>query len=118
MDDQQFAHEVKNNSKSNTVRYITAMAVGELGYRTDIEHGGGLRDDRRPGDVLVYNWGGGKHLLIDVAVINPRSVSHTSTLIKEGVAGAATEYESVKRNTYSDIDPSKYEFIPFVVESS
>ena len=104
--------------RHNTVRDIIAKAVRELGYRTDIEHGGGLGDDRRPGDVIVYNWSGGKHLLIDVAVINPLSVSHTNTLIKDGVGGAATEYESIKRTTYSDIDPSKYEFIPFVIESS
>ena len=96
---------------------MIAKAVRDIGYRTDIEHGGGLGDNRRPGDVIVYNWSGEKHLLIDVAIINPLCISHTGTLIKEGVGAPATEYENIKRNAYSDIDSSRYEFIPFIIES-
>jgi len=57
--------------RHNTARDLIAKAVRDLGYRTDIEHGGGLGDQRRPGDVIVYNWREGKHLLIDVAVTYP-----------------------------------------------
>ena len=35
------------------------------------EHHGGLTDGRRPGDVMLRSWNGGKHLLVDVAVIDP-----------------------------------------------
>ena len=69
------------------MRDLVAKAVRDLGYRTDIEHGGGLGDQRRPGDVIVYNWHEGKHLLIDVAVINPLGVSHADDLVKDGVGG-------------------------------
>ena len=55
----------------NKVRVLIAKAARDLGFRTDIEHGGGLGDQRRPGVVIVYNWGEGKHLLIDVAEVNP-----------------------------------------------
>ena len=82
------------------------LRLRDIGYRTNIEHGGGLGDQSRPGDVIVYNWSGDKHLLIDVAVINPPSVSHSNSLIEEGVGGSATAYENIKRRTYSDIDSS------------
>ena len=103
--------------RHNTVRDLIAKAVRDLGYRTDIEHGGGLGDQRRPGDVIVYNWREGKHLLIDVAVINPLGVSHADDLVKDGVGGAAAAYETFKKNTYPDIDFSVYDFLPFIVES-
>ena len=67
--------------------------------------------------MIVYNWCGGKHLLIDVAVINPLCVSHKSTLIEEGVGGPATAYEKHKLNSYPEIDYSSYDFVPFIVES-
>ena len=105
------------NMRHNTVRDLIAKAVRDVGYRTDKEHGGGLGDHRRPGDVIVYNWRGGKHLLIDVAVINPLCASHASNLIEKGVGGAATAYESTKINTYPDIDFSIYDFVPFIIES-
>ena len=105
------------NMRHNTVRDLVAKAVGDVGYTTDFEHGGGLGDHRRPGDVIVYNWSGGKHLLIDVAVINPLAVSHASDIIEQGVGGAATAYESIKINTYPDIDFSIYDFVPFIIES-
>ena len=76
-----------------------------------------MGDHRRPGDVIIYNWSEGKHLLIDVAVINPLCVSHSNSLIEQGVGGAATAYEGTKISTYSDIDSSCYDFIPFVVET-
>ena len=99
------------------MRDLVAKAVRDLGYRTDIEHGGGLGDQRRPGDVIVYNWHEGKHLLIDVAVINPLGVSHADDLVKDGVGGSATAFESVKKSNYPDIDFSVYDFVPFIIES-
>ena len=103
--------------RHNTTRDVIAKAIRDIGYRTDIEHGGGLGDQRRPGDVIVYNWSGDKRLLIDVAVINPLSVSHSNSLIEKGVGESATAYENIKRSTYSDIDSSRYEYVPFVLES-
>ena len=103
--------------RHNNVRNIIAKAVREIGLKTDIEHGGGLGDQRRPGDVIVWNWCEGKHLLIDVAVINPLALSHSHLLVRDGVGGPATAYENVKRQLYSDLDASQYEFVPFVLET-
>ena len=100
--------------RHNNVRNIIAKAVREIGLRTDIEHGGGLGDERRPGDVIVWNWYEGKHLLIDVALINPLALSHSHLLIRDGVGGPATAYENVKRQRYSDLDASQYDFVPFI----
>ena len=78
------------NLRHNTIRDVIAKAARDVGFRTDIEHGGGLGDQRRPGDVIVYNWRNGRHLLIDVAVINPLCSANIDSLISEGVGGAAT----------------------------
>ena len=99
------------------MRDLIAKAVSDLGYRTDIEHGRGLGDQRRPGDVIVYNWNDGKHLLVDVAVINPNCVSHAEDIVKDGVGGAGTAYENTKINDYPEIDYSIYDFVPFIIES-
>ena len=80
--------------RHNTIRNIIAKAVREIGLQTDIEHGGGLGDQRKPGDVIIYNWNEGKHLLIDVAVINPLALSHSYLLVRDGVGGPATAYEN------------------------
>ena len=56
-------------------------------------------------------------MLIDVAVINPLSLSHSKHLAKNGVGGPATAYENVKRQLYHDVDSSKYELSPFVIET-
>ena len=103
--------------RHNTVRDLIAKAARDLGFKTDIEHGGGLGDQRRPGDVIVYNWANGKHLLVDVAVINPLCVTHSENIVKEGVGGSATAYESIKINEYPEIDYSCYDFVPFIIES-
>ena len=103
--------------RHNTLRDIVAKAVRDCGYKTDIEHGGGLADQRRPGDVIVYNWQGGKHLLIDVAVTNPLCLSHGDILHEQGAGGPATAYEKTKVSKYHDLDHDRYEYLPFVVET-
>ena len=52
--------------RHNTVRNVVAKAARDVGLNTDIELVGGLGDQRQPGDVIVYNWNDGRHLLIDV----------------------------------------------------
>ena len=42
--------------RHNNVRDIVAKAVRETGLQTDLRHGGGLGDQRRPGNVIVWNW--------------------------------------------------------------
>ena len=93
-------------------------AARDVGISTDIEHEGNLGDDRRPGDVIIYNWRAGRHLLIDVAVINPLCSTNVSNLLSNGVGGAATAYEKVKVDTYPDLDFTKYEFLPFIIEAT
>ena len=77
-----------------------------------------MGDQRRPGDVIVYNWRDGRHLLIDVAVINPLCSTNVDNLISEGVGGAATAYCQIKESVYHDLDLTQYEFLPFIVEST
>ena len=78
--------------RHNNIRNIIAKAAIDVGFKTDIEHGGGLGDQRRPGDVILYDWRDGCHLLIDVAVINPLCSTNADHLISGGVGGAATDY--------------------------
>ena len=104
--------------RHSTTRKTIAKAVRDIGFRTDIEHGGGLGDQRRPGDVIVYNWRDGRHLLIDVAIINPLCPAHRDSLISEGVGGAATAYGRRKERMYHDLNFSKYEFLPFIIETT
>ena len=50
--------------RHNEVRAVLGKAFTDIGYAIGFEHGGGLTDDRNPGDIIVYNWLEGKHLLI------------------------------------------------------
>ena len=77
-----------------------------------------MGDQRRPGDVIIYNWNGSKHLLVDVAVINPLCSTNLPKLISGGVGAAASTYEICKEKTYSDLDSTKYEFLPFIIEAT
>ena len=104
--------------RHNTMRNIIAKAARDVGFSTDLEHGGGLGDDRKPGDVILYNWRDGRHLLIDVAVVNPLCSSNVESLISEGVGGAAAAYGGIKKGKYHDLDFDKYEFLPFIMETT
>ena len=53
-----------------------------------------------------------------MAVINPLCSTNFPHLVSEGVGAAATAYEKVKERTYSDLDFSKYELIPFIIEAT
>ena len=104
--------------RHNNIRNLVAKTARDVGFKTDIEHGGGLGDQRRPGDVIVYDWCEGRHLLIDVAIINPLCSTNVDSLISTGVGGAATAYGRTKERTYRDLDQTKYDFIPFIVETT
>ena len=104
--------------RHNNMRNIIAKAARDVGFNTDIEHGGGLGDQRRPGDVIVYNWRDGRHLLIDVAVINPMCTTNIDSLISDGVGGAAAAYGNNKERKYHDLDRNRYEFLPFIMETT
>ena len=58
-----------------------------------------------------------KHLLIDVANIDPTAHAHKYDLFKGGVSWAATCYEKRKWDRYPDIDSSRYVFMPFILET-
>ena len=45
------------NLRHNNVHNIIAKAARDVGFKTGLEHGGGLGDKRRPGDVVVYIFG-------------------------------------------------------------
>ena len=46
--------------RQNNIRYIIAKAASDVSFTTDLEDGGCLRDQRRPGDVIIYNWRDGR----------------------------------------------------------
>ena len=104
--------------RHNNIRNIIAKAARDVGFKTDLEHGGGLGDKRRPGDVILYNWRDGRHLLIDVAVVNPLCSTRIDSLISEGVGGAAAAYGKKKEAIYHDLDFNQYEFLPFIMETT
>ena len=104
--------------RHNTLRDILAKASRDVGFSTDLEHGGGLGDERCPGDVIIYNWREGRHLLIDVAVTNPMCSTNLPKLLSDGEGAAATAYAKIKEKLYSDLDFSKYELLPFIIETS
>ena len=56
--------------RHNSLRDLLAKTIENVGFKIGYEHNGALPDDRRPGDIIVYNWNGDKHLLIDVSVTN------------------------------------------------
>ena len=68
----------------NEVRSTLAKALGNAGYETGYEHRGELNDGRKPGDIIAYNWKGTKHLLVDVAVVNPLAPTYRRHLIQGG----------------------------------
>ena len=51
-------------------------------------------------------------------MINPQCSTRQPKLISKGVGAAATAYEQVKKDTYSDLDFTKYDFLPFIIEAS
>ena len=71
-------------------------------FEFTIEQIGGSGESDRPGDIKVINWNGLKDLLIDVAIINPTVRSSEKHLVDEGVGGAASAYEKVKKNKYKE----------------
>ena len=53
-----------------------------------------------------------------MAVINPLCSANIGSLISDGVGGAATKYGTRKDRTYRDLDLNKYEFLPFIIETT
>ena len=100
------------------MRAVLGKAFTDIGYTIGFEHGGGLTDDRKPGDIIVYNWLEGKHLLIDVAVTNPLATSYHPHLLAGGPGRTAKYRETRKRTKYWDLDLTKFQFIPFVLEAT
>ena len=49
---------------------------------------------------------------------SPLNETHSRALIEGGAGNAATQYESLKRAKYKDLDMTKYIFVPFIVETS
>ena len=77
-----------------------------------------MDDDRRPGDIIVYNWIRDKHLLIDIGVTNPLAAHNRSSLLQQGPGGGAANTEKRKRLHYKDVDSKKYIYLPFILETS
>ena len=103
--------------RHNALRDTLAKAIKYAGFTIELEHGGGLDDGRKPGDIIVYNWRERKHLLIDVGVTNPLALHNLDSLLEIGPGGGARQMGAQKRAKYSDLDFNTYSFLPFVLES-
>ena len=103
--------------RHNSLRNLLAKAIEGVGFKIGYEHNGGLHDGRKPGDIIVYNWNGDKHLLVDVGITNSLAAHNRSALLKMGPGGGAAATEQVKRGKYKDIDSSEYTYLPFILET-
>ena len=106
------------HQRHNEVRSVLAKALDSAGFETGYEHSGGLHDERKPGDIIAYNWNGSKHLLVDVSIVNPLAPTYRKHLQEGGPGQAASSRETRKRAKYWDLDKDKYEFHPFILEST
>ena len=106
--------------RHDAIKVVLARAFKQAGFQVKMEHDGGLKDRRRPGDVeveawlVVNNWTNNTSLSIDLAIIDPTGDSHSGQLRTGGVGAAATKHQKRKIKTYSDI---KGMFIPFILEA-
>ena len=78
------------------------------GYKIGYENKCGLADNRRPGDIIVYNWWRNRHLLIDVFVTNSLASHNVNAVLRSRPGGEAEATERTRRTNYRDIDASKY----------
>ena len=66
----------------DAIKVLVARAFRQAGFEVKMEHGGGLFDQRRPGDVevedwvVVNNWKNNASLSIDTAIMGPTAASH------------------------------------------
>ena len=98
--------------RHSKVRSVLAKALDNTGFKTGYEYSGGLNDERKPSDIIAYNWKGTKHLLLDVSVVNPLTPTYRKH-IREGGPGQTAKYrETTKRAKYWEFDRDKYEFPP------
>ena len=122
-------------SGSTTLHHDTIVnrllrSVVDIGMHAGTEHDGGLKDTgtgkgqrRRPGDLIIYNWDGGRYALIDVAVVNAFTASHSKEIDKGGSGAAASAYEAYKRRKYPEYRQvphlrDQFIFLPFVMETT
>ena len=104
--------------RHNEIRSILAKAIQDAGFKVGYEHGGGLHDDRKSGDIIAFNWKGPKPLLIDVSVTNPLAPTYRQHLVSGGPCNTAKHIERRKRDKYWDLDKDKYVFQPFILEAT
>ena len=82
--------------RHDRVRDIIANTAREAGLTVEIEHNGGLGGKKRPGDIWIQNWAGGKDALVDVAIIHPTAKVHRSNLLN-GLPGDVAQEHSKKQ---------------------
>ena len=84
--------------RHNSIRDLVAKAAENAGYKIGKGHCGWLPDERRPGDIIVYNWIRDKHLLIDIGITNPLGTHNRSALLQSGPGGGAANTEKKERH--------------------
>ena len=97
-----------------------AVYAGFKAEQIEVEHSGGL-DDGRPGDVMIYNFEPGRHLLIDVCVVNPLATSYRDLLSKPGAVATALQKRKVRKYEKKGLragPDEEYRFCPFLIETT
>ncbi len=93
-------------------------ALRRLGLRVGMEHGGGLDDHRRPGDLIIFGFDDGRDMLVDVTVVSPFTDGRISALAENGPGAAADLAAEAKVKKYADLDTEQYTFVAFAVETT
>ena len=104
--------------RQNEIRNILAKVIPDIGLKVGYEHGGGSHDNRKSVDIIAYNWKEPKLLLIDDTITNPLATTYRQHLISGDLGNTAKYIERRKRAKYWDLHKYKYEFHPFIMEST
>ena len=95
--------------------YETAVAAG-LG---PVKEGRALLpgDDRRPADILVPNWAGGRDAAMDVTVVTPLQAATVAEAAITPGSALSFAYQRKVRGAAEDCRREGIAFLPLVVES-
>ena len=106
------------NVRHNMLRDWLLKWIRKFIGNADIEHHGGLGTNERPGDIIIFNWEGNRHLLIDLTVVDGME-THADVTVRDGPDTAATVAELAKIDIYGPrLDANQYIFMPWGFDST
>jgi hypothetical protein len=102
-------------TRHNRTTNVTGRCANDGGLNPDYEKRGilGETDGRRPGDISIKFWSGGKHLAIDVAVIDPLGMTYLASQ-DSAVEKYAADKKIAKYESAFKAVESQWDFCPLV----